>query len=358
MDRSYRNRLLREAVRDPAQIAKREKFWKLELWPYYLRRCDDVLFEDPFAGLALTRPAPALAARIAAANPGANGADLMILGYSYLGGAYRRVDDYSRAEDLYRQARKYRHSASPQALAEHLRRLAYLHMFQGRPECFAAIDEAIAIHKRGSLVHRHELGECLLCRGHAYHEFGQPGKSLEDLSAALNHVSLKVAPKPYHAALHILVDWTASYGTEEELRVAYDYLKPALAILNTVWGRPFPKLKMRWLIAVVEARLGHYGRAEEVFLEVRKGLVKLKLGYEVGMVSIDLAFLYLAQGRQTELRRLARETAALFRRIGVEAKAREALDVWRRAEAVDEDLLKNVREIFFSHADPMPKVAA
>ena len=87
-----------------------------------------------------------------------------------------------------------RHSASPQALAEHLRRLAYLHMVQGRPECFPVIDEAIAIHKRGRLVHRHQLGECLLCRGHAYCEFDRPGKGLEDLSAALNHVSIKVDP--------------------------------------------------------------------------------------------------------------------------------------------------------------------
>ncbi len=358
MDRSYRNRLLREAVQNPRQLTTRAKFWKLELWPHYLRRCDDILFVDPRAGLALTEPAPDLAAKIAEANPGVNGADLMLLGYSYLGGAYRRVGDYVKAEEVYRDARKFRDSASPKALAEHLRRLAYLHMFQSRPECFAVIDEAIAIHKRGSLVHRHELGECLLCRGHAYFEFGQPGKSLEDLSAALNHVSLKIDPKPYYAALHILVDWAVVYGTDEELRVAYDYLKPALVMLNTIWGRPFPKLKLRWLIAVVEARLGHHARAEEVYLEVRKGLLKLGLVYEVGMISIDLGFLYLAQGRHLELRALIHETAAIFRRIGVETKAQEALDLWRQAEDVTEELLKNVREVFFSHANPMPSIAA
>ncbi len=110
---------------------------------------------------------------------------------------------------------------------------------------------------------------------------------------------------------------------------------PAHGVLQP-WGRPYPKLKLRWLIAVVEGRLGHWGRAEEVFLEVRKGLAKLGLGYEVGMVSIDLGFLYLAQGRRAELKALAHETAAIFRRIGVEAKAR----------------------VLFRHADPMPGVAA
>ncbi len=358
MDRSYRNRLLREAVRDPRQILTHAKFWKLELWPHYLRRCDDLLFGDPLAGLALTEPAPQFAAKIAEANPGVNGADLMILAYSYRGSAHRRADNYSRAEEDYERAREYRDSASPKALAEHLRRLAYFYMVRGRPECFPIIGEAIAIHKRGSLVHRHGLGECLLCRGHAYFEFDQPGKSLEDLSAALNHVSLRIDPKPYYAALHNLADWAVVYGTDEELQIASDYLKTALLALNTIWGRPFPKLKLRWLIALVEARLDHHGRAEEVFLEVRKGLLKMSLVYEVGMISIDLGFLYLAQGRHLELRALIHETAAIFRRIGVEAKAQEALDLWRQAEDVTEELLKNVREVFFSHADPMPSIAA
>ena len=86
--------------------------------------------------------------------------------------------------------------------------------------------------------------------------------------------------------------------------------------------------------------------------------MKLELGYEVGMVSIDLGFLYLAQGRHTELQALVRETAAIFRRIGVETKAREALAIWRQAEEVTEDLLKDVRGMLFRHAEPMPSIAA
>ena len=73
-----------------------------------------------------------------------------------------------------------------------------------------------------------------------------------------------------------------------------------------------------------------------------------ELGYEVGMVSIDLALLYLERGQFSKLEALARETAAVFHRIGVERKAEEALDIWRQAGEVTEDLLKNVREIFFA----------
>ena len=112
------------------------------------------------------------------------------------------------------------------------------------------------------------------------------------------------------------------------------------------------------MIALIEVRLGHWARGEEVLLEVRKGLVKMELAYEVGMVSIDLASLYRDQGRHAEVQALAGETAALFRRIGVERRAQEALDLWRQAEKVDAELLKDVRGVFMSHADPIPAMAA
>ena len=358
MDRRYVNKLLRQASQDPERLVKQKKFWKLELWPRYLRRCDDLLYSDPRAGLALTKPAPILAARIDENASGASGADLMILAYSYLGGAYRRNDDIENAEGMFRKAQRYKESASPKALAEHLRRLAYLQMVQRRPEAFSLIGDAIAINKRGNLVDRHALGECLLCRGHAYYEFGQPGKSLEDLSAALNHISPKVDLKPYYCALHNLAGWAVDHGSDEELNTALGNLRPALLILNTLWGRPYAKLKLRWLIAVVEVRLGDLERAEAVFLEVRDGLLAMELGYEVGMLSIDLGLLYLAQGRDAEAQALAHETAAIFRRLKVEARVQEALEAWSRAEHLTEGLLRRVRGTFASNAEPIPSVAA
>ncbi len=358
MDRDYRNKLLKEAAEDPVRLLERKKFWRLELWPHYLRRCDDIVYGDPFAGLAFSEPAPRLAAKIAKFNPGTNGADFMLLGHSYLASAFRRTDDYASAAAAFREARQYKDMASPKALAEHLRRAAYFLLYQQDPDCFPVIGEALSIHKRGNLVHRHAFGECLICRGRAYVMFNQHGKSFDDYTAALNHVSIKIDPKPYYCALHCLANLAVIYGTDEELQVAYDNLKEALLLLNTIWGRPYPKLKLRWLIAVIHARLGALGRAEEIFLEIRTGLVKLKLGYELGMLSIDLALLYLAQSRYEELEALVPKTAALFGRIGVERRAEEALDVWRQANKVDEDLLKNVRDIFFRHAAPMPAIAA
>ncbi len=358
MDRSHRSKLLREAIEHPDRLLTRKKFWRLELWPYYLRRCNELLFDDPCVGLAVTKSAPEYAAKIAEANPGVNGADLMLLGFSYLGSAYRAVGEHENAEKAFGEAQNYRASASPEALAEYLRRLAYLRIFQHDAECFALIEEAITIHKHGNLVNRHLLGECLVCRGHAYVAFNQHGKSFDDWTASLNHLSLKIDDKPWYSAVHNLAGWAVEYGTDEQLQTALDNLKPALALLCTYSGRKLAKLKLRWLIAVMDARLGHEGCAEMAFLDVRDGLIAMKLVYEVGMVQVDLAVLYLAQGRHAKLEPLARETATIFQRIGVEAKAEEALDVWRQAIEVDEDLLKRVRGMFAAEAKPIPAIAA
>lgn len=358
MDRHYAMKLLREAAANPRLLTTRAKFWKLELFPYYLRRCDDLVYSRPSEGLAFAKPAPQLAAKVAAANPGANGADLMLLGNSYLGAAFRRVDDLGTAEDVFMEARKYKDGASPKALAEHLRRFAYLRMYQGQPECFSMIDEALAIHKRGNLVNRHELGECLLCRGHAYFEFRQPGKSLEDLTASLNHISVQKDPKPYYCALHNLTHWAVVYGTDEELQIALDNLKPALALLNAQHRRHYAKYKLRWLIALVDTRLGHRGHAELALVDVGKGIASLGLPIEVGMVRIDLAMLYLIQGRIDKIPPLVETCLATFRRLEVDAKVQEALDLWQQAEEYTPDLLLTIRDVFAHHAEAMPGTIA
>lgn len=357
MDSHYAAKLLRLAKKDPSRLVREKKFWKLELFPFYLRRCDDLLWDDPQQGVAFTRHAPPYAAKIAEANPAAaNAADLMILAYSYLGGAYRRVGEYAVSEENFRHAGAYKESASPKALAEYLRRFAYLLTFQHRADALAQINEAIAIHKTGNLVHRHELGECLLCRGHAYFEFEQPGKSLEDLTAALNHLSFDKDPKPYYSALNNLAVWALEFGDEGEIREAITNLRSAKVVLNGYRHRHYAKYMLRWLLALLDSRIGKQGSAELSLLQVCRGFESLKLPYEVGLVQLDLARIYLAQNRREEVRRLVRETARLFRSLGNEASAGKALALWRRTftQKVTQASLKEARERFFSRKRPIP----
>ena len=358
MDRSTKNRLLREATDKPGRLLTHEKFWKLELWPYYLRRCDDLLFDNPHTGLDFSKPAPELATKIALRHPTANGAEMHLSGYSMLASGFRRTGDLGRSEEAFRLAREHLAGASPKALADHLRRYAYLRIFQQDPACFPIVDEAITINRMsGNLVTRHALGECLICRGRAYFVFEKQGEAFADYTAALNHVSIKIDEKPHYCVLHNLTVWCEKYGTDEQLDEAYENLKAALGLLGNWWGSPYPKLKLRWLLGIIDRRRGIYGRSEFVLIDVRKGLTKLKLPYEVGMISIDLALLYLKTGQLRKIGPLIKETAATFRRIGADEAANEALDILRRANQLNEPLLERVREMFFNLAQPIPVIS-
>ncbi len=360
MDRHYAMELLREAIRHPGRLITRAKFWKPELFEHFLERCNELSFRVPREGLALAEHGPAYAARVAAANPECSGPVLLLQAHTYLGSAYRRVCDYERAEAVFRKALQYRVHAPGPVVAELYLRLAYLRIAQRDPEAFQLIEEAIAILKRGNLVDRHDLGRCLICRGIGFFEFKQPGKSIEDLTAALNHLSLRKGPRAYYSALHNLTTWAVDHGSRQQLEAALANLKPSLSILNSYNRRHYAKLKHRWLIALVDARLDHDGAAEMAYLDIQTGFERLGMPYEVGMVAIDRGLLYRKQGRFDELKTLATETAAVFRRIGTEPAAQEALDLWRQADIREvraDGFLERLRELFAQCTEAMPAPA-
>ncbi len=358
MNRHYAMRLLREVREDPSLLVRRRKYWKLPLFDWYLERCNELLFATPVDALALARLGPAFAARVARANPEAAGSILELRAYAILGSVYRVVEDYESAEDAFAEALAREADAPAVIAADLYRRLAYLRLYQHRPEAFSLIGEAMAIHKRGDLVDRHGLGECLLCRGHAHFSFGDPGRSLQDLSAALNHLSLRRDPRPYYAALYNLGIWAVEHGTDEVLARTLENLEPALHLLNAYHRRHFAKYKLRWLIALIQGRLGHTAQAELTYRAVRAGLLRLRLPYEVAMLTIDWATLVLPPNRR-KVRPLLKEAITTFRQLGRNAAAEHAVHLL--APILDEPShlrLKEIRHRLAEHTQPSAVLAA
>ncbi len=349
-----RRRLLRDAEDNPQDLLRRKKFWRLEFWPHYLYLCDDVLLDDPHRALPLTAPAPELAAILCKELPGVNGADLMLLGHSHLGSALRTNDAPDAAELAFAEAKTYTPAASPPALAQYLRRFAYHRLCQDDPECFPLIEEGLALYKIGNLVNRHGIGEMLLCRGCANFQFHQHGRAFDDWTAALSHLDMTIDPKPWYGAIHNLALCTVEHGTLAQLEIARANIKPAQRLLKTFYARQFAKLKMRWVIALLDARLGAEGHAEFELLEILDSLIELKLPLESGWLITDLARLYLRQGRYHDLKSLRQKMVAIFRDLEGGDRVQEAIDLWHDAERVDDDLLKRIRESFYTKAKSIP----
>lgn len=354
MDRRYINSLLRQAQKNPAILHSQKRFWRMEVWCRYLERCDELLFDDPDAGYRLISVAPSYAIQLNAHGSWHNSADALMQAHSYLASAYRARSLYQPSEASFIAASRFRATASPAVLADHLRRFAYLRICQEDPQCFQLIEEAIGIHKRGNLVHRHPLGECLLCRGHANIVFGHVGRSFDDLTASLNHLSLRVDKKPWYAALNNLLYCAVEHGTQDQLRLAYENLKPAVTLLNTHRARRLAKLRLRWLMALFESRIGNTARAAVVFGDLRIKFAEAGRLYEYASISADLAANYLHRGLNLQAIELAERTASFLKEQGVPP---EDLLPWSPGGITRENLIK-ARTIFLDRAQSFGETAA
>jgi tetratricopeptide (TPR) repeat protein len=344
---------LRESLEDPKRLLNEKKFLKPDFFPLYLKRATELARHEPHRALEYLEPAPEFGARLADTHPRENGADFLILGHSHLGNAYQRLNRRPQAQEQFDLASVYRDRASPIALAKHLRYYAVLCIYQRRPEAFELLNEAMAIFKRGSLVHRHEFGECLVCRGIAYDEFNQPEKTLGDFTAALNHLSLQENATSYYCAIHNLGVYALRHGTDDDVREAVANLRMARGILAGVNRHKYAKICMRWVFGLFAFRLGEDGDAQTKFLDVAKAFQRMKLPFELACVRLDLCRLYLRQGKLDKVRDLVKETAQSFRKLGDDEKVTAAYALWREAfsRKVSDQHLVETRERFFERKE-------
>ena len=83
-------------------------------------------------------------------------------------------------------------------------------------------------------------------------------------------------------------------------------------------------------------------------LETREGFIREGNGYDAAMASLDLALLYLKDGRTADVRRLAEEMATLFEAQDVHREALAAVVLFREAarrEEVTAALVGEVRRV-------------
>jgi tetratricopeptide (TPR) repeat protein len=89
--------------------------------------------------------------------------------------------------------------------------------------------------------------------------------------------------------------------------------------------------RLAWVEGKIASGFGHLARAEEAFLAVRRGFIEEGNGYDVAMVSLDLALVYAKQGRTAELKQLAEEMHAVFESQEIHREAHAALLLFHEA---------------------------
>lgn len=82
----------------------------------------------------------------------------------------------------------------------------------------------------------------------------------------------------------------------------------------------FQKRRVQWLQGRIERELGDLEGAERRLVAVRKHFLAEENGFNMALVSLDLARVYLAQGRSGDLKRIAEELTPIFESMIFTAK--------------------------------------
>ena len=300
-----------------------------------------------------------LAETVAHRNPGMPGYfDLLALGKAQMANACRVGDDRRRAKELFAVARQIMadHGVTdPEVVGRVDELLASLHKDQRQFHDAERLLQRAAL-QFGLIGATEDTARALIILGGSYCAGGSPDRAIEATRSALTllgsegNLRLRVAGH-YNLALQLV---EAGRFTE-----ASTLLEEGTALFDQV-QEDWLRLRLLWLRGDIAAGQGDLALAERAYLETRDGFVAQGNGYDAAIVSLDLAILYLRQGRTIDVRRLAEEMVPVFQTQDVHREALAALALFQETARQDQLTLDKALQVaaFLREARNEPALAA
>ena len=210
-------------------------------------------------------------------------------------------------------------------------------------EAARLLDRVIAIHQKvGSW---NLLGRALLQRSAICGETGDLETEMILLRRALDLMDPNDEPRSFLGARHNLITALNQSGRSREAFALLFHTRP----LYFKMGDRLSLLRLRWLEGTVAVGLGRLEQAEVAFREVRDAYAEMSLDYDVALVSLEIAGLYVRQGRTADVLRLTEEMLVVFSAREIHREALQALTYLcnaARLEGVELSLVREVSEFF------------
>lgn len=186
-----------------------------------------------------------------------------------------------------------------------------------------------------------QSADCLLTLGLLYYDTGKLREAIEVTETAAVLIQQEQNPRSYLCARHNLTLFLTEAG---------EYAAAAQALaddedLYRQFSDDWTRLRQIWLKGKVAFGLGRLDEAEQVFLGTRQGFLDQGIGYDAALASLDLAFVYLRQGRTSELKQLARELSTIFGAEDLHGEAVAALVFFQQAVEEERITLSMIEEI-------------
>ena len=323
-------------------IREEARFHSAALVDVLLDQCSVVNQKDPAQSEETARLALDIADRIGLADCGhvlAN--DLRARAWAYIGNTRRIFSDFRAAESAMAKAEALLEEGSgdPLERARVLDLKASLLRSQRRfDSALATIDQVISIYRR---VHEeHRQGRALISKAMILGYAGEQEKGISLFFQALDLIDTQKEPRLALVALNnLLIDLT-ELGRYDEASALVPEIHKFLA-----QGTRADRLHVFWAEAQLESGRGQVESAEAKLHLVRGEFVAEGLGYDAAMASLDLAKIYLGQGRTAETRQLAAEMHSIFISREIHREALVALVFFQKAAEQERATVQLVEEV-------------
>ncbi|HEV7669331.1 MAG TPA: hypothetical protein VGS22_12470 [Thermoanaerobaculia bacterium] len=262
---------------------------------------------------------------------------------AYMGNALRADGDLPGADRFLAQARRLIRSEGVTATEVY----AEVDLLEGglRKDQRRLKEAEVLLSRAASLYHL--MGESLeasrtqVVLGYLYYYQGKLKRAIATTRRALGTVPPEGDAYLYLCARHNLALFLCESGAYAEAAETTREDAPFYARFGDRWQRL--QLHQDWLYGKIAAGLGHLDEAEGCFTRARDGFLAESVGYDVALVSLDLALVLLEQGRVSELKELATILNPVFVAEDLHQEAVSALLLFQKA-ALHETLSREIVE--------------
>lgn len=349
-ERALGRELFEELMHHPAArqhllVGNSLRFRSRTLCEILLQESFEAGFRDVARSLELARLAVALVELLAEESCGSAEIldSLKARAWAQLGNAYRVNQDYSQAEGAFAHTESYLSSRGRIGLIDKARVLDLLASLRKDQHRFA---EAVQILDRvGSIYRRlgqwHLLGRTLQQKAVVVGETGDTETQISLLRRSLDLLDPQEDPRIFLAARHNLILALNDSRRSREAFALLFHTRPLYLKL----GDRMNLLRLRWLEGMVARGLQRNDQAEAAFREVRDAFLDLGLQYDAALAALDLAGVYIQQGKRDEVCRIAEETLSIFQAGNMHRDAILALMVLSNAVRQEQAGVETVQRI-------------
>lgn len=187
----------------------------------------------------------------------------------------------------------------------------------------------------------HLAGRAMVQKAFTLAEMGEPETSISLLREASPLLDVRRDARLVLCVRYNLLENLTRLSRFEEARQGLTEVQR----LCREWGKPLDHIRLRWVEARIAAGLGEREQAVAALDEVRLQFLSLEIAYDTALASLELAVLYLEDGRTAEVKELALALVPVFQSQDVHREALAALAVFQSAALVEAATAELAREI-------------